>query len=146
MDSEPSLRWRGYRMQYSMDQEVFCLLRRSGPIFFYFRSSCQKDRYNSPNIVYIYILTMASLNGSEWQKCNIYISAIIYCRSSKTNWDAVSAMSNYGPVKEKIFKVHSQKFWYDVQTIFQATQLPLYPEKEEGHSEEKAGLWGCIRW
>ena len=25
MDSEPSLRWGGYRKQYSMDQEVYCL-------------------------------------------------------------------------------------------------------------------------
>ena len=25
MDSEPSLRWGGYRTQYSIDQEVYCL-------------------------------------------------------------------------------------------------------------------------
>ena len=29
----------------------------------------------------------------------------------------------------------------------QATQLPLYPEKEQAEEmEEKGGLWACIRW
>ena len=70
----------------------------------------------------MHILKMARLNGSQWQNCKLNIFANILFFGQAGNRDRQINAST-----------------------LQVTQLPLYPEKEEGRNEEKAGLWGCIR-
>ena len=70
----------------------------------------------------MHILKMVRLNGPEWQNCKLNVFANILFFGQAGNRDRQINAST-----------------------LQVTQLPLYPEKEEGRNEEKAGLWGCIR-